>query len=67
MTHPIEWEHRLTTKLSNLSAALDFLDVCRIPENIEQAKETGALKDAHEQLESSARQLVKFIKPLKSY
>lgn len=56
------WEDRLTNKLSKVAASLDFIDQCRKPENIEIAKETGALRDATEWLESSARELVGFIR-----
>lgn len=59
----VPWEDQLVEKVSSLSSALEFLDLCRLPSNIEQAKETGALKDAHEQLELSARQLVEFMAP----
>lgn len=56
------WEDRITNKLSKVAAALDFIDQCRKPENIEIAKETGAMRDAAEWLESSARELVEFIR-----
>jgi hypothetical protein len=58
----IRWEQVLTSRLSSLEKSLEFLDQCRLPENMEEAYATGALKDAHNGLEQSARELIKAIR-----
>ena len=58
----ISWEDELAEVHSEIISAFNFLEYCRLPENIAMAKETGALKDAHAALENSCKRLRAFHK-----
>ena len=56
--------NRINRAIADLAAALQFVDECRLPQNIAKANETGALEQAEDMLEQTARRLVKTIEAL---
>ena len=56
--------NRVNRAIADLASALQFVDKCRLPQNIAKANETGALEQAEDMLEQMARRLVKTIEAL---